>query len=81
MTNTYSRRNVALTIALAALGTLLGGCDQSGSQSDQRASHEEVELAEPMSRLQYYSQKLGFAIEAENQPLAQFYLHEMEELN
>ena len=57
---------------LAVMGTvsleLLGGDDE-----------EEVELAPYMSRAQGHSQKLGFAIAARNQPLASFYLHEIEE--
>ncbi len=56
---------------LAVMGTvslgLVGGDD------------EVVELAPYMSRAQGFSQKLGFAIEAHNQPLANFYLHEIEE--
>ena len=45
-------------------------------------SHEygHEELAEYMMRLQWYANKLYFAAEAGNQPLAEFYLHEMEEV-
>ena len=75
----FSGRNVAF--ALMVSGALLGGCDRSASPNHQQPGHEDVELAEPMSRLHYYSQKLGFAIQAENEQLADFYLHEMEELN
>jgi len=43
-------------------------------------THQEPELAESMSRMQYYSQKLGYSINAENSALAEFYHHELEEL-
>lgn len=41
--------------------------------------HEEPELALYMGRMQRYTQKLGLAIAAKNQPLAVFYHHELEE--
>ncbi len=41
--------------------------------------HETPELAPFMSRIQAFSQKLGYSIENSNQPLAQFCLHEIEE--
>lgn len=37
------------------------------------------ELAPFMSTAQAFSQKLGYALEAKNQPLAEFYLHEIDE--
>ncbi|MBO1320885.1 hypothetical protein [Acanthopleuribacter pedis] len=40
---------------------------------------EEPELALYMSHMQRYTQKLGLAIAAQNQPLATFYQHELEE--
>ncbi len=43
------------------------------------AHEEEVELALYMGRMQQYTQKLGFAIDHKNQPLAAFYHHELEE--
>lgn len=42
-------------------------------------SHEEVELAPYMGSLQRFSQKLGYAAEAKNEELVEFYLHEIEE--
>ena len=44
------------------------------------ADDEEVELVEYMSKLQYFSHKAGLSIRAENGALADFYLHEMEEV-
>lgn len=38
------------------------------------------ELAPYMARLQLYSQKLGYSIEAKNKPLTKFYHHEIEEV-
>ena len=46
-----------------------------------RAEHvEEVEIAPFMGSLQRFSQKLGYAIEAENDVLSEFYRHELEEV-
>lgn len=39
----------------------------------------EPELAAMMGDLQRFAHKVGLSIEAENQPLASFYLHEVEE--
>lgn len=75
---------LATALALAAL--ILTGCGESGTAAQPEddhqndPEHEHAELAEPMSRMQYYSQKFGYAINAENAALADFYLHEMEEL-
>ena len=41
---------------------------------------ETVELVEYMRRLQYFAHKTGLSIEAKNEPLAHFYLHELEEV-
>ena len=44
------------------------------------ASEGDVELADNMSQLQYFTHKATLAVEARNQPLAAFYLHELEEV-
>lgn len=41
---------------------------------------EDVELVRHMGTLQYMTQKAGLAIGAQNQPLASFYVHELEEV-
>ncbi len=62
---------IALTVfSLAAIST----CSWATGDHD-----EEVELAPFMSRLQVFSQKLGYSIRARNVELAGFYLHEMVE--
>lgn len=52
------------------------------SKTDVTEHHEEehAELAPFMAQLQWHSQKLGFAIEGQNAPLAEFYLHEVTEV-
>lgn len=52
------------------------------TDADTAASGEngEPELAEAMSRMQYYTHKLTLSVEAENAELTGFYIHEMEEL-
>lgn len=41
--------------------------------------HDGPSLAPVMGDLQRFSHKLGYAVQAKNQPLAEFYLHEIEE--
>ena len=40
---------------------------------------EAIELVEYMARLQYFSHKAGLSLQAKNEPLTHFYLHELEE--
>ena len=49
-------------------------------QNVQTPAAETVELVEYMRRLQYFAHKVGLAIEAKNEPLADFYLHELDEI-
>lgn len=46
----------------------------------EEAEEDEVELARPMAELHRFATKLGYAIAAENQPLAGFYLDEVDEV-
>lgn len=83
---------VGMMLFIAALFALPGcgdatpeaSAEQEAAEHDDHAhdehGHEHAELAEPMGQMQYFSQKLGYAIEAENTELADFYLHELEEL-
>ena len=41
---------------------------------------EATNLVESMARLQYFSHKAGLSIQAKNEPLTHFYLHELEEV-
>ena len=43
------------------------------------ASQEHVELALMMKDIQYFTHKLGLALQADNHELASFYVHELEE--
>lgn len=71
---------LTLSIALVVIGGLFWNRSDAVRTSDAAAQEEEPELAEYMSSLHYYSQKLILAVANENEPLADFYLHEMEEL-
>lgn len=68
---------------VAALVLSLGACSppvatpEAGSTPEPA---EEVELARLMTELQRHGAKLGYALEARNRPLADFYLHELEEV-
>jgi hypothetical protein len=41
---------------------------------------EAIELVDYMVKLQYFSHKTGLSIQAKNEPLTRFYLHELEEV-
>jgi len=41
---------------------------------------ETIELVDYMVKLQYFSHKTGLSIQAKNEPLTRFYLHELEEI-
>jgi hypothetical protein len=58
------------TLALSALALLLGTIP---------AWSGEPGLAENMRAMQYYLHKLSLSVDARNQPLADFYAHELEE--
>lgn len=49
-------------------------------QPIQGLTGEAVELVEYMRRLQYFTHKAGLSIQAQNEPLTHFYLHELEEI-
>lgn len=78
-----------LSVALLVLP--LAGCSSDASSDDrsiqdrhaaeEAAGHgeEEPELARYMIRVQRWSHKVALSVRARNQPLADFYLHELEE--
>ena len=74
-----------LLLAFLAAAFFLSQC--SGKQADSSAQHseenqhEEVELAGYMTSLQHYTHKFALSVDAENTELAEFYLHEIEELS
>jgi len=68
-----SQPNLLACAAAAGLFLLVGCAGRS-------AAEPEPELAVFMGELQRFSQKLGYAIEGRNQPLAAFYAHEIEEV-
>lgn len=60
----------------------LAGCGHTTIAAGSHDTHEvedDVELATIMGEMQRHSMKLGYAINAQNQRLAEFYLHEVEE--
>ncbi len=63
------------SITAPALCALLPLMTVSSSQAG-----EDVELVRYMSSMQYMTQKTGLAIQGRNQPLASFYVHEIEEV-
>lgn len=85
LASTNPRRSRFLLLPVAALAPLLllAGCDTAGegnaAQAQQQEQEEPLELGPYMSTMQRWSQKLGFALQQENQPLAEFYLTEIEE--
>ncbi len=63
---------------LAAL-SLAAGCSRAPAPKADAHSESEYDLVGAMASLQRWTDKLGRAGAAENWPLADFYLHEMEE--
>ena len=66
-------KSLSLAKPFLIVATLLGGGAIAGEG-------EEPGLAEQMRLLQYYMHKLNLSLEGENQPLAKFYAHEVEEV-
>jgi hypothetical protein len=58
-------------LAVAVVGTSVCFADED---------HESTDLVNHMSRMQYFTHKLGLAISANNQALQGYYLHETEEI-
>ncbi|MEX2671749.1 MAG: hypothetical protein WD294_06530 [Phycisphaeraceae bacterium] len=91
MMPTVSFRYLPL-LAMLALMTLSIGCTETpeahadeahadeAHEHEEHGEHDHPELAPAMGELQRFSQKLGYSIEGENQPLAGFYIHELEEV-
>lgn len=69
---------VLLLIGLCSACVTAVSLPSGGASADEH--EEEVELAALMTPLQSYAHKLGLAMKAENNRLADFYLHEVEEL-
>ncbi|MCB0321938.1 MAG: hypothetical protein KDD69_00145 [Bdellovibrionales bacterium] len=74
------RRTVGiLTFQLFVLFAVSHLALPSESAASEEGEHD-VELADYMSRVQYFAFKLGFAVQANNQALAVFYTEELEEV-
>src|SRR5690554_4654739 len=80
-TGPYLEKRQAMKRTMLVLVALsLVSCSTSPNPTDHHANEEEeIELAPYMANLQRHSQKLGYSIAARNQPLAAFYLEELEE--
>ena len=66
--------------AFLPLIILSTACQTTGTQNrEEHASAEHVELALMMKNIQYFTHKLGLALQADNHELAGFYVHELEE--
>ena len=64
-----------IPLVIVASLSLLGACQPQPPSPSEPAP----ELAASMGDLQRFAHKLGLSLHHSNQPLAQFYLHEMEE--
>lgn len=67
-------RPIALSATLAA-GLLAGALPAAAEEEE-----HDLGLVTSMGRLQYFTHKLGLAIDAGNQALVGYYLHEVEEV-
>lgn len=68
------RNRATLTVIAAALAAVLA------SPPIVASGEHDSELVGWMSRLQYFSHKLGLAVSAENRALQGYYIHEVEEV-
>lgn len=93
MTENKNRRTLPLAafggwvalLSSACLAACAGPSSSEGLAGPTSALHStaagrEVELASLMGELQRHSAKLGYSIAGSNGPLAEFYLHELEEV-
>ena len=78
MKSRISRLSLAISVLFNAILLLVlwHGAGVRDSRADQGAPEE---LAPYMAMMQHLSHKLGLAVQAKNQPLAAFYLEEVEE--
>jgi hypothetical protein len=70
----------ALLLALVTLASCHTSVNVTHDHEEQAEHAESTEPAPYMIALQHYSAKLGYAINARNARLAEFYLHEVEEV-
>ncbi len=77
MAGSRAGRFTMLHVVIAAM--VSGMLAVTGIVTFAGGEHKTPELAPYMSRIQAFSQKLGYSIESSNQPLAEFCLHEIEE--
>lgn len=69
----------ALALTLARRSQPAIAADEHDGHAEHGESHEHPELAKAMAWQQRWTMKLGYAIAAKNQPLADLYMHELEE--
>ena len=76
-----NKRHQASGIRHQSIACALGALLLTGAYTAQASGEgEEVHLVDKMMLLQYFTHKAGLSIRAENLELADFYLHEMEEV-
>lgn len=54
-------------------------CTETSAPTPQKQKPEDVHLGEMMGQLHYYTVKLGLAVQHRNEPLAMFYMNEVNE--
>src|SRR4051812_24766364 len=75
-----SRREILILIGGMVLGfVLIQSCQSSQKQKEESEQTVDTHLGELMGQMQYYTVKLGLALEHHNQPLAAFYINEVNE--
>jgi hypothetical protein len=67
-----------LLVPVLILASLAAGCNGAAGPSPNAGGPG---LAESMALMQYYTHKLALSVDAGNGPLANFYLHELEEIS
>ncbi len=83
--NEEQMKKVARCLVFAiAIGTMVISCSpqiekEQAAAKQQTFTAADIHLGEHMRDIQYYTLKLGLSLQHKNGPLAQFYLHEVEE--
>ena len=76
-------RHIFTLLTIAAFVIVMSNCSGSKEENESKSGNEEsepVEVADYMMKFQYFTIKLGLSIQTNNTTLAQFYVHELDEV-
>lgn len=78
------KKRVGILMCALAIVAIIFSCSYEGDNKQPPALNvftaADIHLGEHMRDIQYYTLKLGLSVQQKNAPLAQFYLHEVNEV-